>query len=844
MQSTWPASVPLLLVLLALLAPCPSSGQQVGYQYVQSAADGEGAIFLNLWGVLGGCGGGTLDELYVQFVSGSVLGEYTVAPIQQDDLLAVLAPSRSDCVRLTGRTLDSSGLGPLYVLPVNHDLWTIFNNVSSVSQPDNYVLTTSTTMQVASPRFLINQSLGLQPPLLVALNGPSVGLLFNAGFEQTLAANLTNASRDMAAGWTGNYTVMQYASNGTGTGPTAAGLPGQSSASQRQYVSLLPGGVGTCSEAALLHTNCSANGLSQFSLPLTLGLQYSLTWQAACGAVGGVNEPCSYAVTATGPFPPIATLSGTFEDAPQISAAFNQTDGTWQPQSLSIVIDPTSQAPANVLITFNPLTGNPLLDSIVLTYASNDSIIDIVIDDVSAIPDDMNWFSGFYNQSLFTAGSDVAFTEFNPNNTAAANTTVYEVVLADGEDVTGLLVHTFPNYTWAAQATDGVVGLQGGRNYTLSVTATALEAAPDGVISLTIFLILRNPATGANAGGSVSNGPPPVCPAGTPPSNCNPVVTPVKPSTRRRLLQLSAPYGEQFANTAYYSCSVPGFPCNNSVLSVTLNVPDSVLFSFDSTLQVVVYGMDVVLTNLQLTSHADLFAFSIAEQSHPSGAKGDPQFTGLRGQRFQVHGVSGTVYNLITDSALQVNARFDFLASGSGSRTDVVATQPWTHPGTYMGAMSFQVRRGGNSSHVDVVVVEAGGPEEGFASVSINGQRVTHPHTWQSESSSELSVSDSATLTVQFVHSHVLELHTRQFHFRLVSSDRFINHEVAPTVPLHALHCHGLLGQTRLDRRYSTALRYVEGSVDDYAVAVAKDGTALLGSDFEYDLFIPHGKQS
>ena len=181
-----------------------------------------------------------------------------------------------------------------------------------------------------------------------------------------------------------------------------------------------------------------------------------------------------------------------------------------------------------------------------------------------------------------------------------------------------------------------------------------------------------------------------------------------------------------------------------------------------------------------------LYALSISS-TDTSGVIGDPQFTGLLGQRFQVHGVSGTVYNIITDSLLQVNARFDFLSSGGGPRADIIDTQPWTHQGTYLGAMSFQTKRSVNASHVDVVVVEAGGENEGFARVSINGQQVTPPYTWQPESNGEAGSSGEETVAVYFTHSHVLEVQTSQFHFRLVNSDRFINQEVAPRVPLHAM---------------------------------------------------------
>ena len=336
MQSTWPVSrlsAPLLLLVLSLVSPCPSLSQQAGYQYVQSAEDGSGAVYLNLWGVLGGCGGGTSDELYVQFVSGSILGESTISPSQTETTYPNAALP-SNCVHVSGRTLDSSGLGPLFLIPVNSEFWLLSNNVTSSSQPDSYVLTTVTHGPFDNPRVLVSQSLSLQPPLLVPLTGPSVGLLFNAGFEQTLTVNITDSSRDMLAGWTGNYTVMQYSTGAS----AAAGLPSQSSASQRQNVSLLPGGVGACGEAALLHQNCSASSLSQSSLPLTLGLDYSLTWQAACGAVDGADEPCSYSVTVTGPYSIVAST-------PTITAEFGQSAGTWQPAHGSSSHSPSMSPP-------------------------------------------------------------------------------------------------------------------------------------------------------------------------------------------------------------------------------------------------------------------------------------------------------------------------------------------------------------------------------------------------------------------------------------------------------------------------------------------------------------------
>ena len=50
----------------------------------------------------------------------------------------------------------------------------------------------------------------------------------------------------------------------------------------------------------------------------------------------------------------------------------------------------------------------------------------------------------------------------------------------------------------------------------------------------------------------------------------------------------------------------------------------------------------------------------------PSGGQvvGDPQFVGLRGQNYQIHGVAGEIYSIVSDADLQYNSRFVFLSEG------------------------------------------------------------------------------------------------------------------------------------------------------------------------------------
>ena len=74
-----------------------------------------------------------------------------------------------------------------------------------------------------------------------------------------------------------------------------------------------------------------------------------------------------------------------------------------------------------------------------------------------------------------------------------------------------------------------------------------------------------------------------------------------------------------------------------------------------------------------------------------SSIVGDPQFVGLRGQQYQVHGIDGAVYNLISERSTQVNARFAFLTQGSCPVIGGVAdSNCWSHPGSYLAELSFQ----------------------------------------------------------------------------------------------------------------------------------------------------------
>ena len=200
---------------------------------------------------------------------------------------------------------------------------------------------------------------------------------------------------------------------------------------------------------------------------------------------------------------------------------------------------------------------------------------------------------------------------------------------------------------------------------------------------------------------------------------------------------------------------------------------------------------------------------------------GDPQFVGLRGQSYQVHGIDGAVYNIITEEHTQVNSRFVFLTEGE---CPVIAGKKdsncWSHPGSYLGEMSYQVIVDGK---LHAALVQAGPAEEGFAHIQLDGKALT--------------VGDKVafgSFSVEVVDAYNVRLHTTSYEFNLHNSDMFINQAIRSKVPLSQLTSHGLLGQTHSSRTYpNSALKHVEGKVDDYLV----ESDDIFGSDFVFNRF-------
>ena len=192
---------------------------------------------------------------------------------------------------------------------------------------------------------------------------------------------------------------------------------------------------------------------------------------------------------------------------------------------------------------------------------------------------------------------------------------------------------------------------------------------------------------------------------------------------------------------------------------------------------------------------------------------GDPQFMGLRGQSFQVHGIDGAVYNLIIDHGMIVNARFRYLSSG---RCPAVPepSNCWSHPGSYLGEVGIV---SGEGAKLHVV---SGGWDAGFGSVFLD--------------SAVLSVGANMStggMDVWVLSAYSLRVRVGNFELLLDNSDHFVNLVETRALQWSMLASHGLLGQTwRTPKQAGRQIRHIEGEVNDYV----EQSNDLFGSALMY----------
>ena len=210
---------------------------------------------------------------------------------------------------------------------------------------------------------------------------------------------------------------------------------------------------------------------------------------------------------------------------------------------------------------------------------------------------------------------------------------------------------------------------------------------------------------------------------------------------------------------------------------------------------------------------------------------GDPQFVGFRGNLYQVHGLNGTVYNVLSDVEVQLNVRFVFLSTGVCPPVSVI-TKCWTHPGSYFGEFAVQTRTGIR------LLVLPGAAAEGIALVTFDERNVP----LSTAAANYTSADGSITLSVRS--RWQLRVRCGNYHLQLINSDQFINLESIRvdnwTRLASILQPHGLLGQSCRYTPTSPGLDIaaVEGRVDDYA----ETENDTFGSSFLYNKFIPKAR--
>lgn len=215
-----------------------------------------------------------------------------------------------------------------------------------------------------------------------------------------------------------------------------------------------------------------------------------------------------------------------------------------------------------------------------------------------------------------------------------------------------------------------------------------------------------------------------------------------------------------------------------------------------------------------------------------SYTKGDPIFAGLLGQVFQVHGVAGEVYSVISDPAVQINSRFVFLTGGecpilNGRKANAC----WTHPGSYLGDIGIKTAAGHR------LLISSGSAKHGFKKVELNGEPLEFEE--QMALPSLDSGLDGALGRDGFVvrnSTHLVTVQVSNFLLEIENSDHFLNYRlrVLDWSALSDMRPHGLLGQTyRKPTKPGRQIKYIEGRVDDYQI---KEGD-IFGDDFAYNRF-------
>ena len=227
---------------------------------------------------------------------------------------------------------------------------------------------------------------------------------------------------------------------------------------------------------------------------------------------------------------------------------------------------------------------------------------------------------------------------------------------------------------------------------------------------------------------------------------------------------------------------------------------------------------------------AETEVFEVPRQC--AGIKGDPVFQGFHGQQYEVHGLPGKVFNLISARSVQLNSRFIFLDEGdalnagqqlqlqyasaiaaeqaqvqgysralqaikaASTPIELPYTTAWSHPGTYLGEVGVLLRTGDSSVHN--LQVTAGRYQAGFDAIQLDSKPVTPTLTSR-------RLLDVGNVSITLLSPSTLRVVTSEVSFLLVNSDGFLNVDEARLTPLTIADpslLEGLIGQSADPQRF------------------------------------------
>jgi hypothetical protein len=144
---------------------------------------------------------------------------------------------------------------------------------------------------------------------------------------------------------------------------------------------------------------------------------------------------------------------------------------------------------------------------------------------------------------------------------------------------------------------------------------------------------------------------------------------------------------------------------------------------------------------------------------------------GLNGHRFQVHGSTGSIYNIISTPRLQINARFDFLHHGRCNRHIRLC---FSHPGNYLGAVSVMM-------YDDVLmktreyVIESGSIDNGFANRAAIMRNMNCSELWMNVADEHHHHHAKRFKVLHFDGDRVVHIRYDDFNIVIENSDYFVN---------------------------------------------------------------------